>query len=63
MNLDVASRAISTGVRSEIVGETVLSAPDDEYRSVLNVMLGYGLAPDAQPVASAKLELRIQPNF
>lgn len=63
LNFDTVAKAVSTGLTSEFVGQTVLSSPEDEFKSVLNVMVGYGFAPDARPVASAKLELKIQPNL
>jgi hypothetical protein len=63
MNLDSLSGDISTGMLSEIVGQTRLTSPADRFRSDLNVRLGYGLAPSTRPVASAKLELRIAPNL
>ncbi|MFD0464633.1 hypothetical protein ACFQY9_25200 [Microvirga aerilata] len=45
------------------MGQTQLGRPTDRLKSVLNVTLGYGLAPSARPVASAKVELRITPNL
>lgn len=63
LNVDAMNGAISTGLLSEIVGQTRLTSPADRFRSDLNVRLGYGLSPSAQPVASAKLELRIAPNL
>ncbi|QRM29915.1 hypothetical protein [Microvirga sp. VF16] len=63
VNLDATNGDISTGLLSEIVGQTRLTSPADRFRSDLNVRLGYGLAPNTQPVASAKLELRIAPNL
>lgn len=63
MNLDSLSGDISTGLLSEIVGQTRLTAPTDRFRSDLNVRLGYGVAPNTRPVASATLELRVSPNL
>jgi hypothetical protein len=63
MSLDSLKGDISTGLLSEIVGQTQLTSPADRFRSELNVRLGYGLAPNARPVASARLELRIAPNL
>lgn len=63
MNLDGLSGDISTGLLSEIVGRTRLTARTDRFRSDLNVRLGYGVAPNTRPVASATLELRISPNL
>jgi hypothetical protein len=63
MSLDALNGSVSTGLLSEIMGRTVLSSPKDELLSVLNVSVGYGVAADARPVASAKLELRISPNL
>jgi len=63
MNLDSLSGDIGTALLSEIVGQTRLNSPTDRFRSELNVRLGYGLAQNTRPVASAKLELRIAPNL
>jgi hypothetical protein len=63
MILDASSGSLAGGLLSEIKGQTVISSRDDPFRSVLNVKVGYGLAPDTRPVASAKLELRISPNL
>jgi len=63
MNVDSMSGAIGTGLLSEIIGQTRLSARTDRLRTDLNVRLGYGLAPSARPTASARLELRIAPNL
>lgn len=63
MNLDGLSGDISSGLLSEIVGQTRLTSPADRFRSDLNVRLGYGVAPNTRPVASATLELRISPNL
>jgi hypothetical protein len=63
MNLDSLNGDISTGLLSEIIGQTRLTTPADRFRSELNVRLGYGLAPNTRPVASARLELRIAPNL
>ncbi|WP_230534130.1 hypothetical protein [Microvirga roseola] len=63
MNLDMASGRIGSGLASEIIGETVLSAPADRFKSVLNLKIGYQVAPHTRPVASARVELRIAPNL
>ena len=63
VSLDALSGDLSTGLLSEVMGQALLSAPADRFKSVLNVSLGYGLAPSARPVASARLELRITPNL
>jgi hypothetical protein len=63
MNLDGLSGDISTGLLSEIISQTRLTSPTDRFRSDLNVRLGYGVAPNTRPVASATLELRISPNL
>ena len=63
MNLDGASGDISTGLVSELVGRTRLTSPADRFRSDLHVRVGYGVAPNTRPVASATLELRIAPNL
>ena len=63
MSLDAVSGTIGTSLMSEMIGQTRLTSPPDRLRSELNVRVGYGFAPNSQPVASAKLELRISPNF
>lgn len=63
INLDAANGDFSTGLLSEVTGRTLLSAPADRFKSMLNVTLGYGLAPNTRPVASARLEWRITPNL
>ena len=63
ISLDAANGDFSTGLLSEVMGQALLSAPADRLKSVLNVSIGYGLAPRTQPVASARLELRITPNL
>jgi len=63
LNLDASTGDLSAGLLSEVMGQALLSAPADRFRSVLNVTLGYGLAPSTRPVASARLELRITPNL
>jgi hypothetical protein len=63
LNLDASSGDFSTGLMSEVMGQTQLSGPTDRFKSVLNVTLGYGVAPSTQPTASARLELRITPNL
>ncbi len=63
MTFDLASGSLGAGLMSEIVGQTVLSAHDDAFRSVLNVKVGYGVAADARPSAAAMLEIRVSPNL
>ncbi len=63
MSMDTANGTMGTGLMSEIMGQTVLSSQADPYRSVLNVKVGYGVAQDARPAASATLEFRISPNL
>jgi hypothetical protein len=63
LNLDASTGDLSSGLLSQVMGRALLSAPTDRFRSVLNVTLGYGLAPSTRPVASARLELRITPNL
>lgn len=63
MNVDVSNGALSSSLLSEVMGQKVLSSQEDTFKSTLNVKLGYSLAPDARPAASAKLELRISPNL
>ncbi|WP_162820221.1 hypothetical protein [Microvirga calopogonii] len=63
MNLDSMNGVVGTGLLSEIIGRTRLSSRADRFTSDLNVRLGYGVAPDTRPTASARLELRIAPNL
>jgi hypothetical protein len=63
MNVDTASGNVGSGLMSEIMGQTVLSSQADPFRSVLNVKVGYGVAQDTRPAASARLEIRISPNL
>jgi hypothetical protein len=63
MNVDTANGTLGSGLMSEIMGQTVLSSQADPYRSVLNVKVGYGLAQDTRPAASAMLEFRVSPNL
>jgi hypothetical protein len=63
INLDASSGSIGSSVLSEIRGQTVIGSRNGTYRSLLNVSVGYSLAPDARRVASGKLELRILPNL
>lgn len=63
MNVDTASGNVGSGLMSEIMGQTVLSSQADPFRSVLNVKVGYGVAQDTRPAASAMLEIRISPNL
>jgi hypothetical protein len=63
MNVDMANGTVGSGLMSEIMGQTVLSSQADPFKSVLNVKVGYGVAQDARPAASAMLEIRISPNL
>jgi hypothetical protein len=63
MNLDTSTRAVGTSLTSEIVSRKVLSRRADAFNSVLNMKIGYDVAPAARPAASARLELRISPNL
>jgi hypothetical protein len=63
LNLDASSGDFSTGLMSEVMSQTHLSGPTDRFTSVLNVTLGYGIAPSTRPTASARVELRITPNL
>lgn len=63
MNVDVSNGALYSNLLSEIMGERVLSSYSDAYRSSLNVSVGYSVAPNARPAASARLEFRISPNM
>ncbi|MBM6594705.1 hypothetical protein [Microvirga pudoricolor] len=63
MNVNTASGTLGTRLTSEIVSRKVLSARNDAFTSVLDMKVGYGIAPDARPDATARLELRISPNL
>jgi hypothetical protein len=63
MNVDTASGTLGTHLTSELVTKRVLSARNDAFTSVLNMRVGYGIAPDSRPDAAARLELRISPNL
>ncbi|MEZ0169213.1 hypothetical protein [Microvirga sp. TS319] len=63
MNLDVSKGALSSNLMSELVGQTVLSPQNGAFRSVLDVSVGYNLAPDARPAASARMQLTISPKL
>lgn len=63
MNVDLSKGNVSSNLASELVGRRVLSSQNDAYTSTLNVKVGYSLAPDSRPSASARLELRISPNL
>lgn len=63
LNVDVSQKALSSNLMSELVGQTVLSSRDAAFRSTLDVSLGYSLAPDARPAASARLQLTISPKL
>jgi hypothetical protein len=63
MNVDTANGSMGSGLLSEIMGQTVLSSQADPFRSVLNIKVGYGVAQDTRPAASAMLEIRISPNL
>ncbi len=49
-------------VAPELISETVLSAATDPFLSLLNLRLGYDLAPDTRPSATARVELRFVPR-
>jgi hypothetical protein len=61
-NLDALNGDFSTSLMAEVMGQTQLTSPADRFKSVLNIRLGYGVAPGTRPAASATLELRITPN-
>ncbi|WP_243370402.1 hypothetical protein [Microvirga solisilvae] len=63
MNVDVSNGALHSNLLSEIMGEKVLSSRTDAFRSTINVSVGYSLAPEARPAASARLEFRLSPNL
>ncbi|WP_091131090.1 hypothetical protein [Microvirga guangxiensis] len=62
MNVDVSNGTLSSSLMSELLGQTVLSS-DSEFQSVLNVSVGYSLAPDTRPAGLARVELRISPKL
>lgn len=63
VNVDVSKGALSSNLMSELVGKTVLSPQNGAFRSVLDVSVGYNLAPDARPAASARMQLTISPKL
>ncbi|MFC4172824.1 hypothetical protein ACFOYU_12230 [Microvirga sp. GCM10011540] len=63
MSLNTSNGEIGTHLTSEIVSQHVLGSPVSEFKSVLNLKLGYDLAPDTRPAAFAGLEIRITPNL
>ena len=63
MSLDVSKGALSSNLTSELVGKTVLSPQKGAFQSVLDVSVGYNLAPDTRPAASARLQLTISPKL
>jgi hypothetical protein len=63
MDVDVSNGTLRSNLVSELMGEKVLSSRADAFRSTVNLSLGYSLAPDAHPAASARLEFRIGPNL
>jgi hypothetical protein len=63
MSVDVSHGALSSNLMSELVGQTVISPQNAAFRSTLDVSVGYNLAPDTRPAASARLQLTIAPNL
>jgi hypothetical protein len=63
MSVDASNGALNSSLMSEIMGQKVLSSQTAAFRSTLNLSVGYSLAPDTRPAASARLELRISPNL
>jgi len=63
MSVDTATGAIGSNLTSEIVTQRVLGSQISAFRSVLNLKLGYNLAPDTRPAAFAGMEIRISPNL
>jgi hypothetical protein len=63
MNIDTATGALASSLNSELVTQKVLSSRADRLESVLNMKVGYAVAADARPSATAKLEWRLTPNF
>jgi len=63
MSVDVSNGSLNSSLLSEIMGQTVISSQDAAFRSTLNLSVGYSLAPDTRPAASARLELRISPKI
>jgi hypothetical protein len=63
MDVDVSNGTLRSNLMSELMGEKVLGSRADAFRSTVNLSLGYSLAPDARPAASARLEVRIAPNL
>jgi hypothetical protein len=62
LTYDSLAHAWRPTMTPEFVSETILSTPADPYVSLLNLRLGYDLAPDTRPSASARVELRFVPR-
>lgn len=63
MNVDVSNGSLYSSISSEIMGRKVLSSRHDAFKSTVNISVGYSLAPDTRPSASARLELLVSPNL
>ncbi len=63
MNVDMSQGSLTSNLMSELVGKTILSSHNAAFRSTLDVSVGYSIAPEARPAASAQLQLTISPNL
>jgi len=63
MHVDVSRGALSSNLMSELVGQKVLSSRDAAFRSILDVSVGYSLAPHTRPSASARVQLTVSPKL
>jgi hypothetical protein len=62
VSFDAVAKTWEASVVPEIRAGTVLTPSSSHFRSVLNVRLGYRLAPETSPELSAGIELRISPD-
>jgi hypothetical protein len=63
LNLDTSSGTVGTHLTSQIVSQTALGSRTGAFRSVLNLRLGYDMAPETRPAAFARMEISIKPNL
>jgi hypothetical protein len=63
VDLDVLHGTWRPRLSPELVSETVLNSSAAPLKSLLNLRVGYELAPDARPSASARVEFRLVPRF
>jgi hypothetical protein len=63
VNLDTATGLWNPNLRSEIVAKRVLTSHRSPIESVVDIRMGYDVAPDAQPAASATVQLSFSPRI